>query len=119
MSDLALGAMFSSRFQFSAFFVDMVERGINHEVEDVLYNYIDATSMTKSQIGHVFRVLKEFHVITLHDFIDVYLPLDYTNMDLNYRTCIFFHPILFFLDSTLFLQTFVSLTFAFDCFYRE
>ncbi len=41
MKDPALSTMFSLRFQFSTPFVEPVERGINHEVEDVLYNYID------------------------------------------------------------------------------
>ncbi len=41
MKDPALSTMFSLRFQFSTPFVELVKRGINHEVEDVLYNYID------------------------------------------------------------------------------
>jgi hypothetical protein len=57
--------MFSSRFQFFTLFVKLVKKGINHEVEDVLYNYIDATSMTGSHIEWAFKVIKEFHVITL------------------------------------------------------
>jgi hypothetical protein len=57
--------MFSSRFQFSAPFIELVERGINLEAKDVLYNYINVTSMTRSQIGQAFKVEKEFHVITL------------------------------------------------------
>jgi hypothetical protein len=40
--------MLSSRFQFSTLFAKWVERGINSEAEDVLYNYNNATSMTKS-----------------------------------------------------------------------
>jgi hypothetical protein len=48
--DLALGTMLSSKFQFSTPFVELVEKGINLEVEDVLYNYINVTLMTRSQI---------------------------------------------------------------------
>jgi hypothetical protein len=65
MKDLALGTMLSSRFQFFAPSINMVERGTNLEAKDVLYNYINATSMTRSQIGRAFKVSKEFHVITL------------------------------------------------------
>jgi hypothetical protein len=46
MKDLVPGIVFSSRFQFSAPFVELVKRGVNPEAEDVLYNYINATSMT-------------------------------------------------------------------------
>jgi hypothetical protein len=46
MRDLALGTMFSLRFQFSTPFAEFVKRGINLEVEDVLYNYTNATLMT-------------------------------------------------------------------------
>jgi hypothetical protein len=42
------GAMFSSRFQFSTIFVELVERGINLEVENVPYNYTNTTSMNRS-----------------------------------------------------------------------
>jgi hypothetical protein len=38
--------MFSSRFQFSAHFVELVMKGIKLEVENVLYNYNNVTSMT-------------------------------------------------------------------------
>jgi hypothetical protein len=44
MRDLAPSAMVSSRFQFSTSFVELVKKGINLEVENVFYNYIDGTS---------------------------------------------------------------------------
>lgn len=93
MRDLALGAVFSSRFQFFAPVANLVERGINHEVEDVLYNYTNATSMTQSQTKQAFKAMKEFHVITLQAFIDVCLPLDFVVVDLNCgtSTCIPFY----------------------------
>jgi hypothetical protein len=90
-----------------ALFVELVERGINLELEDILYNYIDATSMTKSQTQHVFRVVTEFHVITLHVLINVWLPPNYVIVDFNYGLGSCFHPSLLFLDSKLFLQPFV------------
>jgi hypothetical protein len=65
MRDLALSTIFSSRFQFSTPFTELVEKGINHEVEDVLYNYTNGISMTKSQTRWAFKATKEFHVITL------------------------------------------------------
>jgi hypothetical protein len=65
MKDLVVSAMLSLRFQFSTPFAKLVERGINLVVEDVFYNYIDATLMTTSHIGRVFKVVKKFHVITL------------------------------------------------------
>jgi hypothetical protein len=40
--------MLSSRFQFSTPFAKLVGRGINLKAKDVLYNYTDADSMTKS-----------------------------------------------------------------------
>jgi hypothetical protein len=43
MRYLALGIVFSLRFQFSTPSTKLVERGINHEVEDVFYNYTNAT----------------------------------------------------------------------------
>jgi hypothetical protein len=48
MRDPTPGAMFSSRFQFSSIFVELVEKGINLEAENVPYNYTNATSMRKS-----------------------------------------------------------------------
>jgi hypothetical protein len=48
MRDPALGTVFSSRFQFFAPSASLIERGINLEAEDVLYNYIDVISMTQS-----------------------------------------------------------------------
>jgi hypothetical protein len=65
MRNPTLGTMLSSRFQFFTPFAELVKRGIILEAKDVLYNYIDATSMTKSQTGWVFRAAKEFHVIIL------------------------------------------------------
>ncbi len=65
MKGLASSTMFSSRFQFSSLSIELVERGINLEAEDVFYNYIDVTSMTRSQTGQALRVAKEFYVITL------------------------------------------------------
>jgi len=52
----------------------LVERGIYFEAEDVLFNYTDATSMTRPDIGWAFRVKKEFHVITLQALIHVFSP---------------------------------------------
>jgi hypothetical protein len=65
MKNLALGAMLSSRFQLSTPSTKLVERGINPKIEDVMYNYINVTSMTISQTRRAFRAMKEFHVITL------------------------------------------------------
>ncbi len=48
MRDPALDAMVSSRFQFSAPSAKLVERGINPEAKDVMYNYTNVTSMTRS-----------------------------------------------------------------------
>jgi hypothetical protein len=117
--DSTPSTMLSLKFQFFALSAKLVERGINPKAKDVLYNYIDANSMTKSQTGRAFRVAKEFHVIILQAFIDVCSPPISIVVDLNCNTCIFFHPFLIFLDSKLFLQPFVSLTFAFDCSYKE
>jgi hypothetical protein len=71
VKDPTLNAMLSSRFQFSAPFVELVERGINLETEDVFYNYTNVTSITKSHTGWAFMATKEFHVITLHALINV------------------------------------------------
>jgi hypothetical protein len=57
----------------------LVERGINLKVEDALYNYIDATLMITSQIGRVFKAVKEFHVITLKALIDVLFTTSFCN----------------------------------------
>ncbi len=95
---------FSSRFQFSTPFTKLVERGINLEYEDVLYNQTDVTSITRSQIGQAFKTTKEFHVITLQAFVDVCLPLDFTIVDFNCGTCTCIHPFLIVLDSKFILQ---------------
>jgi hypothetical protein len=81
MRDPTLGIVFSSKFQFSTPYAKLVEKGINPKVKDVLYNYTNATSMTRCQTGWAFRVAKEFHVITLQVFIDVYLPQDSAILD--------------------------------------
>jgi hypothetical protein len=52
----------------------LVKRGIYFEAEDVLFNYTNATSMTRPHIGRAFRVAKEFHVITLQALIYVFSP---------------------------------------------
>lgn len=96
MKDLVLGTMLSLRFQFSAPSTKLVKRGINLKVEDVLYNYIDATLMTTSQIGRFFKAVKEFHVITLKAFIDVYSPLASAFMDLIVGQVFAFILFLFF-----------------------
>jgi hypothetical protein len=64
VKDPALGVQLSSRFQLCTLSTELVERGINPEIKDVLYNYINVTSMTKSQTKRAFTVAKEFHVIT-------------------------------------------------------
>jgi hypothetical protein len=46
-------------------FVELINKGINLEAEDVLYNYINATFMTRSEIRRAFHVAKQFHLITL------------------------------------------------------
>jgi hypothetical protein len=48
MRDPIPSVVFSVRFQLSAPTTELIKRGINHEAKDVLYNYIDATIMTKS-----------------------------------------------------------------------
>jgi hypothetical protein len=48
MRDPTPGAVFSLRFLFFAPFVELIKKGINPKVEYVLYNYTNATSMTKS-----------------------------------------------------------------------
>jgi hypothetical protein len=65
VKDPTPSAMFSSRFWLFGPSVKLVERGINLEHEDVIYNSTNATSMTRSQTGRAFRVVKAFHVITL------------------------------------------------------
>jgi hypothetical protein len=57
--------MLSLRFQFSAPFVELIEKGINPHAKYVMYNYTDVTSMTRSQIGQAFKAAREFHVIIL------------------------------------------------------
>jgi hypothetical protein len=89
--------MFFSKFQFFTPSTKLVERGINLETEDVLYNYTDVTSMTRSQTRQAFRVVKDFNVITLQTFIDVCSPPNFAVVDLNYEMGIFFHPSLVFL----------------------
>jgi hypothetical protein len=97
----------------------LVKKDINPKVEDVFYNYIDVTSMTRSQIGWAFRATKEFHVFTLQDFINVFSPPDFAVLDLNcgIGTCI--HPSLIIFDYKLILQFDLSLTSIFDGPYRE
>jgi hypothetical protein len=85
--------MFSSRFQFSTISIELVERGINHEAKDVLYDYTNATSMTRSQIGQAFRATKEFHVVKLQVCINVCLPLDFVVVDLNFGQVFAFIPL--------------------------
>ncbi len=58
-------------------------------------------------------------MITLQALIDVCSPLDFVVVDLKCRTCICFHPSFVFLDSKLFLQPFVSFTFACDYFFKD
>jgi hypothetical protein len=65
MRDLALGVVFSLRFQFFPPSAKLVKKGINLEAEDVFYNYINVTLMTKSQTRRAFKAVKEFPVITL------------------------------------------------------
>jgi hypothetical protein len=48
MRDPILGVVFFSRFQLSAPSTKLVEKGINHEVENALYNYTNVTLMIKS-----------------------------------------------------------------------
>jgi len=104
--DIVPGTMFSSRFQFFAPFVELVEKGINFETKDVFYNYTNVSSMTRSHIGWAFKVGKEFHVITLQVFIDVCSPPNFVVMDPNYETCTYIHPFLIILDSKLILQSY-------------
>jgi hypothetical protein len=70
----------------------LVDKGINSKVEDVLFNYTNATLMTIPHIGRAFKAVKEFHVITLQVFIDVFSLLDFVIMDLNCGTGICIHP---------------------------
>jgi hypothetical protein len=58
-------------------------------------------------------------VITLQALIDVCLSLDSVVVDFNCNTCTCIHPSLVALDSKLFLQPFLSLTFAFDYSYMK
>ncbi len=115
MKDPAPSTMFSSRFQFFTPSAKLVKRRINPKVEDVMYNYTNVTSMTKSQTGWAFKAAKEFHVITLQAFINVCSPPNCMVVDLKCKMAICFHLCLIFLDSKLFMQPFVSSTFAFDC----
>jgi hypothetical protein len=103
MKDPTSSVVFSSRFPFSTTFAKLVERAINLEAKDVLYNYNNVTSITRSQTGRAFKVTKEFHVITLQVFINVFLPLDSAIVDLNCGTSICIHSSFVFLDSKLFL----------------
>jgi hypothetical protein len=70
-------------------------------------------------VGWAFRVVKEFHVITLHALIDVCLPPYFTIVDLNCGTCTCIHPSIIILDSKLIMQFDLYLTFVFDGSYRE
>jgi hypothetical protein len=114
MRDPTLGIVLSSKFQLFAPSTELVERGINLEAEDVLYNYTNVTSMTRSQTRWVFKVVNEFHVIILQIFINVCSPPNSVVVDFNCRMGIFFHPSLVFLEFKLSLQPFMSLNFAFD-----
>lgn len=60
MRDLALGTMFSLRFQFSTPFAKFVEKGINLEAKDVFYDYINATLMTCPRLDGLSRRRKSF-----------------------------------------------------------
>jgi hypothetical protein len=93
MKDPTLGIVFSLRFQFSTFSIELVERGINPEAKDVFYNYTDATSMTKPQTGQAFKARKEFNVITLQAFINVCLPPNSIVVDLNFGQVLAFIPL--------------------------
>jgi hypothetical protein len=105
MRDPTPSAVFSSRFQLSSPFIKLVGRGINLEAKDVLYNYTNATSMTRSQTGWAFKTVKEFHVITLQTFIDVFSPPKFAVMDLNYGTANYIPPSLIVLNSKFILQS--------------
>jgi hypothetical protein len=117
--DPTLGTMLSSRFQFFTPSTKLVERGINLEVEDVLYNYTDVTSTTRSHTRRAFKAMKEFYVITLQILINVCSPPNSIIVDFNCGMGIFFHPSLVLLKIKLFMQPFVSLTFAFHYSYME
>jgi hypothetical protein len=57
---------------------------------------------------------------SFYKLLSMFIPPPYfAIVDFNYEKSNFFHPSLVFLDSKLFLQPFVSLTFAFDCSYME
>ncbi len=57
---------------FSPTSKDLLQKGVNVWNEDVFYNYIDASSMSKSKNGRPFWVGKEVHHVTLQALIKVY-----------------------------------------------
>ncbi len=56
---------------FSLAFEDVLQKGVNVQNEEVLYNYTDASSMSKSKNGKPFRAAKEIHHVTLQALIEV------------------------------------------------
>jgi hypothetical protein len=112
MKDLVVSTMLSLRLQFFAPYVELVKKGINLVAEDVFYNYTDVTLMTRSQTRQAFKVVKEFHVITLHVLIDVCSPSNFVIVDLNCGICTCIHPFLFFFGFQV-----ISVTFCVSNFY--
>ncbi len=70
-------------FVFSPASEDLLQKGVNVWNEDVLYNYTDVSSMSKSKNGRPFRAAKEIHLVILQALIEVYYQLRSLVMDLS------------------------------------
>jgi hypothetical protein len=57
---------------FSLLFEDLLQKGVNVQNDDIIYNYIDASSMNKSKNGRPFQATKEIHLVILQALIEIY-----------------------------------------------
>lgn len=63
--------------------------GVNVRNENVFYNYIDVSSMSKSKNGRPFQAAKEIHPMTLQALIKVYFQSRSLVVALFTSTCLF------------------------------
>jgi hypothetical protein len=70
---------------FSPTFEDLLQKGVNVWNEDVFYNYIDASSMSKSKNGRPFQTVKEI-LVTLQALIEIHSQSKSLVVDLSTST---------------------------------
>ncbi len=69
-------------FAFSPMFNDLLQKGVNVQNEDILYNYHNVSSMSKSKNGRPFWMAKKIHPVIFQALIKTYFQLISLIMDL-------------------------------------